>query len=71
MLRANRPWRLFTTMKSALAAALTATFATATYALMMSTIWQMGDSSGWVRLLTLMLLSLVAMVAWIIVAHNL
>src|SRR5918998_3649983 len=37
MVLANRPWRLFTTMKSALAAA----FATAAYALVMPIIWQM------------------------------
>jgi hypothetical protein len=67
MVLANRPWRLFTTMKSALAAA----FATAAYALVMPTIWQMADSLGWVRLSGLMILSIVAMIAWIIVAHNL
>jgi hypothetical protein len=67
MVLANRPWRLFTTMKSALAAA----FATAAYALVMPSIWQMADSLGWVRLSGLMFLSITAMVAWIIVAHNL
>jgi hypothetical protein len=67
MVLANRPWRLFTTMKSALAAA----FATAAYALVMPTIWQMADSLGWARLSGLMVLSIAAMVAWIIVAHNL
>ena len=67
MVLANRPWRLFTTMKSALAAA----FATAAYALVMPIIWQMADSLGWVRLSGLMVLSIAAMVAWIIVAHNL
>jgi len=67
MVLANRPWRLFTTMKSTLAAA----FATAAYALVMPTLWQMADSLGWVRLLGLMIFSIVAMVAWIIVAHNL
>ena len=67
MVLANRPWRLFTTMKSALAAA----FATAAYALVMPTIWQMADSLGWARLSGLMVLSIVAMVAWLIVAHNL
>src|SRR5215207_974334 len=67
MVLANRPWRLFTTMKGALAAA----FATAAYALVMPTIWQMADSLGWVRLSGLMVLSIVAMVVWIIVGHNL
>jgi len=67
MVRANRPWRLFSTMKGTLAAA----FATAAYVLVMPIIWQMADSLGWVRLLALMVLSLVAMVVWIIVAHHL
>jgi hypothetical protein len=67
MVLANRPWRLFTTMKGTLAAA----FATAAYALVMPIIWQMADSLSWVRLLALMLLAIVAMVVWIIVAHHL
>jgi hypothetical protein len=67
MVLANRPWRLFTTMKGTLAAA----FATATYALVMPIIWQMADSLSWVRLLALMVLAVVAMVVWIIVAHHL
>ena len=67
MVLANRPWRLFTTMKGTLAAA----FATAAYALVMPIIWQMADSLSWVRLLALMVLAIVAMVVWIIVAHHL
>lgn len=54
-------------MKGTLAAA----FATAAYALVMPTIWEMADSLGWVRLSGLMVLSIVAMVVWVIVAHNL
>jgi hypothetical protein len=67
MVFANRPWRLFTTMKGTLAAA----FATAAYALVMPILWQMADSLSWVRLLLLMVLAIMAMVVWIIVAHNL
>jgi hypothetical protein len=67
MVLANRPWRLFTTMKGTVAAA----FATAAYALVMPIIWQMADSLSWVRLLALMVLAVVAMVVWIIVAHHL
>ena len=67
MVLANRPWRLFTTMKGTLAAA----FATAAYALVMPIIWQMADSLSWVRLLALMALALAAMIVWIIVAHHL
>ena len=67
MVLANRPWRLFTTMKGTLAAA----FATAAYALVMPIIWQMANSLSWVRLLALMVLAITAMVVWIIVAHHL
>jgi hypothetical protein len=67
MVLANRPWRLFTTMKGTLAAA----FATAAYALVMPIIWQMADSLSWVRLLLLMILAIAAMVIWIIVGHHL
>lgn len=67
MVLANRPWRLFTTMKSTLAA----TFATGAYALIITTIWLLADIYGLPRLLALMVLSIVAMVVWIIVAHNL
>ena len=67
MVLANRPWRLFSTMKSALAAA----FATGAFALVTPSIWQLGDSMGWVRLLILMVLAIAAMAVWIIVAHNL
>ena len=67
MVRANRPWRLFSTMKSTLAAA----FATGAYALVTPSIWQLANALGGIRLLALMILAIVAMVAWIIVAHNL
>ena len=67
MVLANRPWKLFTTMKGTLAAA----FATAAYALVMPILWQMADSLSWLRLLLLMVLSITAMVVWIIVAHHL
>jgi hypothetical protein len=67
MVLANRPWRLFTTMRSVLAAA----FATAAYVLVVPTIWQLGDALGLTRLFLLMVLAIAAMVVWITVAHNL
>jgi hypothetical protein len=67
MVFANRPWRLFSTMKGTLAAA----FATAAYALVIPTIWQLGNALGLTRLFLLMVLAIAAMVIWIIVAHNL
>jgi hypothetical protein len=35
------------------------------------TIWMLGDASGWARLLAFMVAAIVAMVAWIIVSHDL
>ena len=34
-------------------------------------IWLLADAAGWARLLLLMAVALVAMVGWIVVAHNL
>jgi hypothetical protein len=44
---------------------------TAAFALTTSTIWQMGDALGGLRLTVIMLLGLGALVAWLIVAHDL
>jgi hypothetical protein len=67
MVLANRPWKLFPSFKGAIAAA----FATAAYALVLPTIWALADAVGWTRLLALMVAAIVAMVAWVIVAHEL
>jgi len=67
MVLANRPWKLFPSFKGTLAAA----FATGAYALVITTLWILADSVGWPRLLLLMVTAIVAMVAWIIVAHHL
>src|SRR5918997_6539580 len=67
MVLANRPWRMLPAFKGAIAAA----FATGAYALVITTLWLLADSVGWARLLLLMLTAIVAMVAWIIVAHHL
>ena len=34
-------------------------------------IWLLADAAGWARLLLLMAVALVAMVGWIVMAHNL
>jgi hypothetical protein len=39
--------------------------------LVITTLWSLADSMGWARLLLLMVTAIVAMVAWIIVAHHL
>lgn len=67
MVLANRPWKLFPSFKGAIAAA----FATAAYALVLPTIWALADAVGWTRLLALMVAAIVAMVSWVIVAHEL
>jgi hypothetical protein len=67
MVLANRPWKLFSSFKGALAAA----FATGAYVLVIPTIWGLADSVGWARLLALMVAAIVAMVVWIIVGHHL
>lgn len=67
MVLANRPWKLLPSFKGALAAA----FATGAYALITPTIWTLSDAVGWARHLLLMLAAIAAMVAWVIVAHQL
>jgi hypothetical protein len=67
MVLANRPWKMLPTFKGAIAAA----FATGAYVLVISSIWLLADAVGFWRLLALMVTAIVAMVAWIIVAHDL
>ena len=67
MVLANRPWKMLPAFKGAIAAA----FATGAYALVITTLWVLADSVGWARLLLLMVTAIVAMVAWIIIAHHL
>ena len=67
MVLANRPWKMLPAFKGAIAAA----FATGASALVVPPIWLLADAAGWARLLLLMAVALVAMVGWIVVAHNL
>ncbi|GAA2887410.1 hypothetical protein Acy02nite_24990 [Actinoplanes cyaneus] len=67
MVRANRPGRALLGLSKLLVGA----FGTAAIALTTSTIWQMGDALGGLRLTVIMLLGLAALVAWLIVAHGL
>jgi hypothetical protein len=66
MVLANRPWKMLPAFKGAIAAA----FATGAYALVIPSIWLLADAVGWARPV-LWMVALVAMVAWIIVAHHL
>ena len=67
MVLANRPWKMLPAFKGAIAAA----FATGAYVLVITTLWLLADAVGFWRLLALMVTAIVAMVAWIIVAHHL
>ncbi|MEU4236791.1 hypothetical protein [Actinoplanes sp. NPDC026619] len=67
MVRANRPGRALLGLSKLLVGA----FGTAAFALTTETIWKMGDSLGPLRLTVIMLLGLTALVAWLIIAHDL
>src|SRR3954447_4537541 len=67
MVRANRPWRAFSSLSSAVVAAL----ATGAYAVLNSTIWQLSGALSPVRLLAAMLIGVIAVIGWLIVSHHL
>jgi hypothetical protein len=67
MVRANRPGRALLGLSKLLVGA----FGTAAFALTTSTIWQMGDALGPLRLTMIMLLGLTALITWLIIAHDL
>jgi hypothetical protein len=66
MVRANRPWRLLPHLSKAFAAAL----AVLAYAILNSTIWQLGRSLGAWRMGLATLLAIASLVAWLIVDHG-
>ncbi|MHA6794801.1 hypothetical protein ACVGVM_15015 [Pseudonocardia bannensis] len=63
----NRPWRLVLGLRSAMAAAL----ATAAFGLVNNAVWQLSGALSTTRLVIAMVASLVSIVAWLIVNHNL
>jgi hypothetical protein len=67
MVRANRPWRAFSGLSSAVVAA----FGTGAYALLSVSIWQLSGHLGWPRLGAIMVCAVAAMVAWLIIGHDL
>jgi hypothetical protein len=67
MVRANRPGRALLGLSKLLVGA----FGTAAFALTTNTIWQMGDALDGLRLTVIMLLSLAALITWLVVAHDL
>ncbi|TFE00529.1 hypothetical protein [Jeotgalibacillus salarius] len=67
MVRANQPWAMFPSFKKVIMIA----FTTGTYALVFPTLWLLSnDYSVW-RMFMLSVISILAMVFWIISAHNL
>src|SRR4051794_25483859 len=67
MVRANRPWRLV----GALSGALLAAFAASVFGIFTSTLWLLADRLGAVRLSVVTVLSIAAMVVYLIVRHGL
>ena len=67
MVRANRPWRLVTGLSGSLAAALAA----GAFAVVTSDIWRLADSLGPLRLAVATVFSIGAMVAWLVIDHEL
>ncbi|NUS91352.1 MAG: hypothetical protein HOQ36_02905 [Nocardia sp.] len=67
MVRANRPWRLFIGLSSALAGAV----AGSAFGVLYSNVWQLATAIGPARLAGVVLVAVTALTAWIIVGHNL
>ena len=67
MVRANRPWRLIIGLSGSLAAALAA----GAFAVVTSDIWRLADSLGPLRLAVATVFSIGAMVAWLVIDHEL
>src|SRR6185369_12108032 len=67
MVYANRPWRLAAGMSKVIMAA----FATGAVSLAYPTIWQLSDTMGPLRLGVVTMLATAAMIAWLILDHEL
>ena len=64
---ANRPWLIMPSFKKIMGTA----FATGSYMLIFTTLWQLSGLYNWSRFIMLMLFATVGMITWIIFAHNL
>jgi hypothetical protein len=67
MVRANRPWRLVTGLSRVLVGA----FASGAVGLVTSTTWQLADMMGSSRLAGSTVLSMAALIGWLVVDHEL
>ncbi|MFP5022768.1 hypothetical protein [Pseudonocardia phyllosphaerae] len=66
MVLANQPWGIFLSMKSA----MTAAFAAGASSLVFSTMWELANAFHWPHFVSLMLMSVAAMVCWIVFSHQ-
>lgn len=67
MVRANRPWRLFIGLSSALAGSLAGT----AFGVLYSNIWQLATALGGFRLTGVVLVAVTALAVWIVAGHGL
>lgn len=67
MVRANRPWAMFPAFMKVIVIA----FTTGAYALVFPTLWQLANNYDVWRMFMLSIVSILAMVGWVVVAHNL
>lgn len=67
MVNANRPWEMFPAFIKVLVIA----FTTGSYALVFPTLWTLSSYYTNFRLILLMVIAILALVGWIIIAHNL
>ncbi|MBN9654798.1 hypothetical protein J0K78_11025 [Halobacillus sp. GSS1] len=67
MVRANRPWAMFPAFMKVIVFA----FTTGAYALVFPTLWNLSNNYGIWRMFMLSIVSIIAMVGWIILAHRL
>ncbi|UOQ94829.1 hypothetical protein MUO14_07835 [Halobacillus shinanisalinarum] len=67
MVRANRPWAMFPAFMKVIIIA----FTTGSYALVFPTLWQLSNNYSTWRMFMLSVISILAMVVWIILVHRL
>ncbi len=67
MVRANRPWAMFPAFMKVIVIA----FTTGAYALVFPTLWQLANNYDVWRMFMLSIVSILAMVGWVVVAHHL
>lgn len=67
MTHANKPWSIIPSFKSVVAVA----FATGSYGMVFPTLWRLSEGYEWSRFIVLTFAAVLAMIIWIMFAHNL